>query len=409
MTWPGRAPLARRDPADTLAVRRTLAGDGHPLDATIRSHMESRFGQDFSQVRVHAGSTAGASAREMGAVAWTRGRDMAFAPGAYSPRTAAGRDLIAHELAHVAQQTRGGGGAAGAAHEAEADRAASAVLAGRAAPSLSAVAPSIQRKVIFRDVGKGEQSGFGRLGEIITKLNKVSTALTFSVDAKGVLSYEEDPYETPSDFDNKMKGFVDSAADIPLRLTNRHGLLRSAPAGSFDARVDADAWASGYVDVDDMLGSDDLGFQIVLVHFLTERAATKNYAKRIGTLDDTSAEFTKAHNKGVQAEVEVLRDFFKDPGIKLIADGGTGGVFRSYRTSRGDTIRARTPPAPKGQPGLDINLVDVRLKKGGTIMSANDYKALLERERAEAAAAEDAAAKKRLLELKGSPQVGPDP
>jgi hypothetical protein len=408
---PARLPLVEPDPADALAsdaVRDTLEAPGHALDGPMRSFMEGRFRRDFSQVRVHSDTVAGASARDMGAVAWTRGNDIAFAPGAYAPRTAPGRDLIAHELAHVAQQTRGGGGPAGGAHEAQADHAASAVLAGRAAPSLGAVAPAVQRRVQFRDVGRGEQSGFHRLSEIIDRLNNISTALIFSVDAGGILSYVENPYGDETEFDRKMKGFIDSATLIPLRLTNRQGLLRSQPGGAFDSRVDADAWASGYVDVDDMLASDDLGFQIVLIHFLTERDQTRDYARRIGTLDDTSPEFTRAHNRGVQAEVEVLRDFFGDPGIRLIADGGTGGVFRSYRTTRGDTIRARTPPAPRGQPGLDVNLVDVRLRDG-TIMSANDYKALLERERAAAAEAEERAGRRRLLELRGSPQVGPAP
>jgi hypothetical protein len=361
-----------------------IAG-GHALDGKMRSFMEARFGRDFSRVRIHSDGAAGATARAMGAVALTHRHDIVFAPNAYAPHTSTGRDLLAHELAHVAQQTGGSGAAATPRHEAQADRAASAVLAGRTAPSLDAVAPAVQRRVQFRDVGRGEQSGFGRLGDIITRLNTISTALIFSTDGANNLTYTENPYGTETEFDRRMKGFIDSGTLIPLRLTNRHGLLRSAPAGPVNSRVDADAWASGYVDVDDMLGSDDLGFQVVLIHFLTERATTNDYARRIGTLDDTSPEFTRAHNRGVQAEVAILRDFFGDPGIRLIRDGGTGTVFRSYRTTRGDTIRARTPPSPRGVFGLDINLIDVRLRDG-TIMSANDYKALLERERAAPAA-----------------------
>jgi len=269
------------------------------------------------------------------------------------------------------------------------------------APAMSAAGPGVQRRVELRDVGRGEQSGFARLQELIDRLNAISTALIFSVDGAGVLSYTENPYGTETEFDRKMKTFIDPPSTVlPLRLTNRHGLLRSTPGGAFDSRVDADAWASGYVDIDDMLASDDLGFQVVLVHFLTERFATGNYARRIGTLDDTSAEFRTAHNRGVAAEVELLRDFFGDPTIRLLADGGTGGVFRSYRNSRGDTIRARTPPAPRGQPGLDANLMDVRLRNG-TIMTVDDYRRLLEGER-------ERDAKRRMLELRGGPQ-GPPP
>src|SRR5262249_20343241 len=69
--------------------------------------MEPRFGHDFSQVRVHADAKADASARAIGALAYTVGRDVVFRAGRYAPLTSAGRQLIAHELAHVLQQ--GGG------------------------------------------------------------------------------------------------------------------------------------------------------------------------------------------------------------------------------------------------------------------------------------------------------------
>src|ERR1035438_550687 len=79
-----------------------------------------------------------------------------------------------------------------------------------------------------------------------------------------------------------MQGFIDQESVIPLRFTNRHGLLGSKAAG-FHEGVTEDAWSSGYVDIDDLLASSDLGMQEVLVHFLRERTATTNYAKRIGS------------------------------------------------------------------------------------------------------------------------------
>jgi hypothetical protein len=65
--------------------------------------MESLFVKDFSAVRVHEGPEAGAA----GARAFTRGNDVHFAPGQYAPDTAAGQELLGHELSHVVQQAEG--------------------------------------------------------------------------------------------------------------------------------------------------------------------------------------------------------------------------------------------------------------------------------------------------------------
>jgi uncharacterized protein DUF4157 len=74
------------------------------LPDELKSGMESSFNQDFSHVRVHANSS---KAPEVGALAYTQGSDVHFAPGQFSPGTASGRRLIGHELAHVVQQGQG--------------------------------------------------------------------------------------------------------------------------------------------------------------------------------------------------------------------------------------------------------------------------------------------------------------
>jgi hypothetical protein len=71
--------------------------------------MERRFGHDFSRVRVHADSQAAESARAVHAVAYTVGSDIVFGEGAYSPCSAAGQRLLAHELTHVVQQAHAAG------------------------------------------------------------------------------------------------------------------------------------------------------------------------------------------------------------------------------------------------------------------------------------------------------------
>jgi hypothetical protein len=81
-----------------------LTGAGVPLPESERAFFEPRFGQDLSHVRLHDNAAA---APEVGARAFALGRDIAFAPGEYAPGTAAGRALLAHELAHVVRQPGG--------------------------------------------------------------------------------------------------------------------------------------------------------------------------------------------------------------------------------------------------------------------------------------------------------------
>jgi Domain of unknown function (DUF4157) len=88
----------------SASVHEVLRSPGHPLDTETRAYFEPRFRYDFSNVRVHTNADAGRSARELSARAYTVGRHIAFAPGEFAPATQDGQKLIAHELAHVAQQ-----------------------------------------------------------------------------------------------------------------------------------------------------------------------------------------------------------------------------------------------------------------------------------------------------------------
>jgi hypothetical protein len=85
-------------------VHEALRSPGQPLDASTRGEMESRFRQDFSQVRVHTDSLAAESAQSVKAEAYTVGHKVVFGAGRYEPASAEGRRLLAHELAHVLQQ-----------------------------------------------------------------------------------------------------------------------------------------------------------------------------------------------------------------------------------------------------------------------------------------------------------------
>ena len=85
-------------------IHEVLNSPGQLLDPETRTFMESRFGHDFSQVRVHTNTKAAESAKAVNALAYTFGRDLVFQQCHYNPTTAKGRKLLAHELAHVTQQ-----------------------------------------------------------------------------------------------------------------------------------------------------------------------------------------------------------------------------------------------------------------------------------------------------------------
>lgn len=92
-----------RAPTPVARAVHTMKGRGQPLPPAERRFFEPRFGRGLGHVRLHTDAAAGAAARAIRARAFTHGSDIAFAPGAWRPGSGAGRRLLAHELAHVAQ------------------------------------------------------------------------------------------------------------------------------------------------------------------------------------------------------------------------------------------------------------------------------------------------------------------
>ena len=108
-----RIPLSPTRPGSAASPPAASTGDGAALPVRLREHFETYIGGDLSQVRIHADRRAAQSAAALGAKAFTLGSDISFAEGRYAPDTAAGQRLLAHELIHVAQQSRNHGGAEG--------------------------------------------------------------------------------------------------------------------------------------------------------------------------------------------------------------------------------------------------------------------------------------------------------
>jgi hypothetical protein len=85
-------------------VHDVLRSPGQPLERNTQEFMESRFGEDFSSVRIHDNSRAAESARQVAASAFAVGSNIVFGESQYAPRSRKGQQLLAHELVHTLQQ-----------------------------------------------------------------------------------------------------------------------------------------------------------------------------------------------------------------------------------------------------------------------------------------------------------------
>jgi hypothetical protein len=88
---------------EAFPVNLARKSGGWPLPREVQTKLESALGANFSDVRIHVGTDAPA----IGAIAFTWGTDIHFAPGQYNPHTQQGQMLLAHELVHVVQQRAG--------------------------------------------------------------------------------------------------------------------------------------------------------------------------------------------------------------------------------------------------------------------------------------------------------------
>ncbi len=144
-------PLEKRDPllglqrlAGNQAVQKLLQrAHGDPMPEGERKELEAAFGQDLGDIRIHRDQEAADLSSAVDASAFTTGRDIYFAPGAYNSPT------LAHEVSHVIQQSQAASSlpAEDASLEQQAGSASSAAMSGRMAEiSPGASAPGLQRQ-----------------------------------------------------------------------------------------------------------------------------------------------------------------------------------------------------------------------------------------------------------------------
>lgn len=236
-------------------------GAGRRLDRSVREFVEPRFGYDFSQVRIHTDTPSVDSARQVNALAFTVGRDIAFAQGQFNPHTRAGLHLLSHELAHVAQQ-----GASGSIRQAPPsvagngltldERADASVLAahrvpGRMTLGLSKV-PSgqIQRKLI----ATGDSAGFAALANSI-----IAVQQKVVVSAAGLLSVQSTNVQGPPTPEAQV------LVDTLQRVINDSGTTSiefihgATSTRESDRRVFGGSFPQSKVDIDDeaVLGTQE--------------------------------------------------------------------------------------------------------------------------------------------------------
>ena len=152
--------LAKKyDPERLLKIVSRRAGRGAPLEHDIRAKYERRFGVDLGHVRIYTGEFAEEFNRQRNAYAVTVGSTGMILMGGSPEKSmgsASGQALLAHELTHVAQQSRGlhrkatGGMPFAEEHEEEAEAVEAAVLAeqggGAAAASMSSTGAEMMAK-----------------------------------------------------------------------------------------------------------------------------------------------------------------------------------------------------------------------------------------------------------------------
>ena len=185
----------------------------------------------------------------------------------------------------------------------------------------------LSRAVEMRGPGRGEASAFERRGEFLDRINRQTPGVLYGLDENNLLTYEVLDQGSVVNFDTKMMQFIDDTNLAPMRLITNEGRIGGQ-------RILIDDFDSAYVDVDDMLACSDLSFQLNLIHFLEERLAIPDYARKIGT---NIGGFNRAHAAGIASETEHLRSIVGDPDIQFVFEEnqGNGRVVFGFRSRPG--------------------------------------------------------------------------
>ena len=196
------------------SVQRALSMGGRPLGVRARQFFEPRLGCDLSSVRIHTGAEAGASARDIGARAYTLGSHVVFSSRESEPEGEPQKPLLAHELAHVIQQ-ESFSSAAFAAHSAGAPAQSQAV---RRQPAGQPNEPL--------EVSLARQNLFDMIDELTGKLHEIRSAAkvdTAEREAKvAPVFVQEDPQVK-----SMQQQIASGRTQVPARLAKLNENLKA--------------------------------------------------------------------------------------------------------------------------------------------------------------------------------------
>jgi hypothetical protein len=180
-------------------------GDGHGIDSKVRTQMESAFGADFSDVRLHTDTQADILNRELNARAFTTGQDIFFRQGASNFGSSSGRELLAHELTHVVQQCgdkvqrKLTVGQQGDKYEQEADEAARTVMQGeKQATPQETVRGYYMHKQAETDEGLHIKTGVDRIQRQVEEREEEENPIQTKVENTRLQQRVEDEEEEKS-------------------------------------------------------------------------------------------------------------------------------------------------------------------------------------------------------------------
>jgi len=218
------------------SVRDVISSTGRSLDASIQRAMEDRMGDSFGDVQVHTGPTAASACESINARAFTVGNHIAFNSGEYDPNSAEGQHVLAHELAHVRQQT---GGAVsmlpqeGVELEVDPD------------PALEREAEETAQRVM-----QGGELGIQRLAETEVHVQRIPEEKVF--EALTIFK-EENESGDPGDFQesqnqNRFEFLIDHVVTAMEQRDNLEDNLEKQQAKIKEAEIDAET-AQAYAGV----------------------------------------------------------------------------------------------------------------------------------------------------------------
>jgi hypothetical protein len=285
---------------------------GGALASETRQFFEPRFGFDFADVRVHTDHSAGRAARSLAARACTVGKHISFADGEYQPSTRNGRQLLAHELAHVVQQS----------HDPLHTR------PHTLAASLSRVSsPRAQRKLI----ATGDAAGFAALANSI-----IAVQWEIRVSASGEVSIHATNIQGPPTRDaQELLSTLRTVINDP-KTTSLEFIRGSSSSRASDRSVIVGSYSLSRIDLDDVEAfgltsshsrqGDNAAAQ--LIHEITEQYRKQAHGES----------YSVAHRAGYSAQERLLGATLVSETPMTPVGGDLGEVTTTYRYPDGREV-----------------------------------------------------------------------